>query len=492
MIKGKKVLYTVAMIIFIINSKVYSQNNMVVYFMKMPQNHLLNPAIKPSTLFYLGLPAVSGVSASVGNNFLALNDILVTGTKSDQTFTFQDPDFNLGQLTEKLRKNNTITAEGLLQLFSLGIPVGKNYTIFMDVNDRLAAKAVSPEQLMDLYISGPADFVNKTINISDVRITGQYFREYGLGFSGNVIKNLRIGGKFKLLSGMAAVSLDNQELSLTVNSDLSQTLTTNASLSLSGQETLNRIFEGSGSFSSFLSDYLLNPVINSGMALDLGAVYNLGKMFTLSASVTDLGYIDWTSELKSYSSSGTISLPGITMDDVVDQTFSIEDMIGALADTLKGNFIADNSPAPFRTNLPATILAGGSIDLAPFFSLGILSESRIYAGNLKQSFIFSGNFYAGRILSASISYTLANSSFDNLGLGLAVKTGPVQIYLIADKIPLSWDKVYIQDSGSNTYNGITLPSSMSMLSAQLGVNIAFGRTISKKTDKPMLLEEKKD
>jgi hypothetical protein len=165
-------------------------------------------------------------------------------------------------------------------------------------------------------------------------------------------------------------------------------------------------------------------------------------------------------------------------------------MIGALKDSLKKNFIANDSPQPFRTNLPATILAGGSINLVPFFSFGVLSESRIYAGNLKQSFIFSGNFYAGRILSASLSYTLANSSYNNLGLGMAVKAGPVQIYMIADKIPLSWDKVYFQNSGTNTYNGVNMPSNLSMLSLQAGVNIVFGRPVNKKTDKPMLVEEK--
>jgi len=167
-------------------------------------------------------------------------------------------------------------------------------------------------------------------------------------------------------------------------------------------------------------------------------------------------------------------------------------MIGALKDSLKANFPADDSPASFRTNLPATIIAGGSINLVSFFALGILSESRIYAGNLKQSFIFSGNLYAGKILSASISYTLANSSFDNLGLGLAVKAGPAQMYLIADKIPLKWDRIYVQDQATNGYNGVSLPLNLSMLSLQAGVNITFGNPVNKKTDKPMLLEEKKD
>jgi hypothetical protein len=490
--RGKKILINAAIVILIICPEVYSQNSRVVYFMSVPQNHLLNPAIKPATLFYIGLPAVSGAYAGFGNNFIAISDIVVPGLKSDKIFTFQDPNFDLSSLADKLKNSNTITSEASLQLLGLGVPIGKNYTIFFDVNDRLTAKAVFPKQLMDLYITGPADLVNKTIDISNVNITGQYYREYGLGFSGNVIKNLRIGAKFKLLSGIASLSFDNQQFSLKVNSDSSHTVTTNATLGISGQPTLNRIFEGSGSFGTFLSDYLLNPIINSGMAFDFGAVYNLGKWLTLSASVTDLGYINWTSELKSYSSKGTFTLPGITMEDVVSQNFSIDNMIGALRDTLKKSFSADTSPQPFKTNLPATILAGGSVNLAKFFTLGILSESKIYAGNLKQSFIFSGNFYAGRILSASLSYTLTNSSYNNLGLGLAVKAGPAQIYLIAEKIPLSWDKIYIKNTGSSNYKGVNIPVNLSMLSMQAGVNIVFGKRVNKQTDKPMLLEEKKD
>ena len=492
MIKGKKLFVTAAMIILISCPYIYSQTSNVIYFMKVQQNHMLNPAIKPPTMFYLGLPAVSGVYANLGNNFISVGDILIPDLKSDKIFTFQDPNFDLGSFAEKLKSSNTITTEGSLQILGLGIPIGKNYTIFFDVNDRLAAKAVFPKQLMDLYLTGSADFVNKTIDVSNVKLTGQYFREYGIGFSGNVIKDLRIGTKFKLLSGLAAVSLDNQQFSLTVNSDLSQTVTTNSTLDISGQETLNRIFEGSGTFRTFLSNYLLNPVINSGLALDLGAVYDLGKFFTISASVVDLGYIDWTSELKSYSSRNTFTLPGITMEDVVNQDYSIEEMIGSLTDTLKNNFSFDDSPQSFRTNLPATIRAGGSINPAPFFSLGFLSESRIYASNLKQSFIFSGNFYAGNVLCASVSYTIANSSYNNLGFGLSIKAGPVQIYFIADKIPLSWDKIYIQDSGNNSYNGVNIPSDFSMLTAQFGVNIAFGKTVNKKADKPMLLEENKE
>jgi hypothetical protein len=498
----QKIFIAASLVSVVFAGEVYSQASKVVYFMKVPQNHMLNPALKPANRFYLGLPVFSGAYAGIGNNFISLTDIVVPGVKSDEIFTFQDPDFDLNQIGEKLKRSNTITIEAGIPLLGLGFPVGKNYSIFFDIADRISAKAVFPRELMDLYVTGASDFINKTIDISNLKITGQYYREYGLGFSGNILKDLRIGAKIKLLSGMTSINFDNRLFSLKVNSDLSQTLTANASLDIAGQETMRRIFSsnnilfgsgggGNSDFAGFLSEYLFNPVINSGAAIDLGAVYTLGSLFTFSASVTDLGFINWKEELEGYSSSGTFNLPGITLEDVVNQTYSIEEMMGALEDTLKSRFRAVDSPQPFRTYLPSTILAGGSVNVFPFLSLGILSESKIYAGNLKQSLILSGNFYAGRTLSASLSYAMSNSSYNNLGLGIAVKAGFAQIYLIADKIPLDWEKVYIKKSDTQ-YAGLPLPKNMNMLSLQLGINIVFGKPVTKKTDTPMLLEEKID
>jgi hypothetical protein len=243
-------------------------------------------------------------------------------------------------------------------------------------------------------------------------------------------------------------------------------------------------------FGSFVSDYYLNPVKNSGFGIDLGLSYSLGKLLTLSASVTDLGFINWKNDLKSWEADNTFNLPGITFEDVVNQTFSIDNMIGELRDSIKANFREQASPEPFKTNLPTGILVGASFNPLRAISLGVLSESRIFAGNLKQSFIFSGNIYAGRAFSGTLTYTIANYSYDNLGLGVAFKAGFAQVYIIADKIPLSWEKVYFPRGGSPTkYFGIPIPAHLNMLSIQAGLNISFGKPVTKKIDKPMIIEE---
>jgi hypothetical protein len=453
----------------------------------------MNPAIKPANRFYLGIPVLSGFSVGFGNDFLELSDIFIPNLKADSIIAFQNPDFDLQRLASKLKDKNTVMTDAQIQLIGIGFPIGKNISASVEITDRLNMKMVFPKEMMNLFINGPDALVGNTLSLAGLNIRSQLYREYAFGIQGSVMKDLRIGGRIKYLSGITSFALDNRNFSLKVNNDLSQTVTADATLGVSGKETLNRIFVANGiggsastDIKGFFLDYIRNPGKNSGFAADLGAVYNLGNLFTFSASVTDLGYINWKDDLKSYDANNSFNLPGITFADVVNQTFSIDDMIGHLVDTIKANFVENTNPVAFKTMLPTAINAGASFNVGKIFSAGVLSTTRIFAGQAKQSVTLSANAYLGSIFSASASYSIANYSYDNLGFGLAFKAGFAQIYLLADKIPVQWDKIYFKKSG-NDYFGVPMPSHLNMINIQMGMNICFGKPVTKKTDKPMVI-----
>jgi hypothetical protein len=159
-----------------------------------------------------------------------------------------------------------------------------------------------------------------------------------------------------------------------------------------------------------------------------------------------------------------------------------------LTDSIVNNFIIDTIPRSFKSYLPTGIYAGVSINLLPVISLSILSNTKIYGGTVQESVSLSANAYLGRILSASLSYTIANYSYNNLGFGLAFKTGSIaQIYIIADKIPLSWENVYYSKGGTTDYSKIPIPQDMNLFTLQLGMNIVFGKPAAKKNDRPMVV-----
>ncbi len=491
-----KLKYMLMMLITTICLDAASQNSQILYFMKLPQNQFLNPALKPANRFYIGLPVITGIHAGIGNDFFTLSDIFPPETKIDSA-VFKNLDLN--RLAGKLKDRNTLATDFDIQLLSLGLSFGKDLYVFFDVRDRVSAKAVLPRDLLDLYIRGYNQYLEKTLDLSGMKITGQYFREYGLGFSKNITNNLRIGAKAKLLSGIASISLDNRSFTLKVNDDFSQTVSADASLDVSGKKALKRIFSDNNflippldstrgaDIKGFALDYIKYPVLNKGVSFDFGLVYNIGRLVTLSAGVTDLGFINWNQDLKSYNANSNFTLQGITLEDVVNETYSIDDMVNSLVDTIKNNFIENPSPLSYKTNLPTSISAGASFNLLPVLSIGLLSNSKFYMGTVKESFTLSANAYLGRVLSASMSYTAANYSYNNLGFGLAFKAGIGQFYIIADKIPLDWGKVYIEKDGPGNYASFPVPQNMNLFNLEIGLNFVFGKPVTRKSDKPMVL-----
>jgi hypothetical protein len=104
---------------------------------------------------------------------------------------------------------------------------------------------------------------------------------------------------------------------------------------------------------------------------------------------------------------------------------------------------------------------------------------------IREALTVSANLNLGNALSTSISYSAENYSYNNLGAGLAFRLGLLQFYLIADKIPVEWNKIVSNNSTT------PLPDNWNTINLRLGLNLAFGNKGKKKNDKPMLTEQKK-
>lgn len=480
-----------------------AQNSQVMYYMKIPQNHLINPAVKPDNLYYLGVPVLSGLSTSINNNFLELTDIFTPDLKADSIISFQNPNFDLNKIAGKLKKHNNISVDANIQFLGFGFTVWKGLYLFVDVIDRVEAAAVFPKDLLNLYLKDYNQFLNQTVDLSGLNFNGQYFREYGLGFSKNVTEKLRIGAKIKLLSGIASASLDDRKLSLKINStDFTKEVTADATLSFSGKTYIDRLFydnyilkrssdqsNRSPNVKGFINDLLFPPMTNTGVGFDFGAVYEVNNMITVSASVTDLGFIKWKNDLKSFSAKDTtLTFNSFTLQDVVDQKITLSTLFDDAGNTIRDSFKEDARPGAFKTYLPTEIHLGANINLLPVLSIGILSSSKIWSGQVKEALTLSGNVYLGRMFSGSLSYTTANYSFDNFGIGLAFKAGPAQIYLIADKIPVKWSRIYLKKQPGE-YTPLSLPDRWYTLNFQIGLNFAFGKVVNTQVDKPMISEQ---
>jgi hypothetical protein len=214
----QKTKYILILLMAIIIADVSAQNSQVLYYMNLPQNHLINPAFRPSNSLYIGLPGISGINLNINNNFVNFQDVFMKGQTGDSVISILHPDYNINDFLDKIKDKNSIEPQFTVQLLGLGFSVGKNSYVFLDINERVEGNVVLPGDLFKLALYGNEKFIGNQIDLSSFRGDLKYFREAGIGFSKNFTNRLRIGVKGKLLFGIAGFSTANRSLGISISS----------------------------------------------------------------------------------------------------------------------------------------------------------------------------------------------------------------------------------------------------------------------------------
>lgn len=490
----RKTTYLLILITSIILTDASAQNSQTLYFMNLPQNHMLNPALRPSNSLNIGLPAISGINLNINNNFVNFSDIFMNGQPSDSVITFLHPKNNVNDFLGKIRNKNSLEPQLSVQLFGLGFSIGKGNYVFLDINERFEGNMVMPRDLFELALKGNAGFTGRTIDLSSLRGDLKYYREIGMGFSKNFTNKLRLGVKGKLLFGIAGASIDNESLGIIVGDDYSHTLDANLDINFSGPVSVymdeNQNID-SINVDDIESDEVAGFILgtkNMGLGLDIGATYDITDRIVVSAAITDIGFVKWKKNVTSLHAESRFEFSGLDLTDVINGTKTIDEVGDELVDSLKNSFVMDDSNEPFTTFLPMGISLAGSYSVTNYFSLGLLSYTRLIGKQMRESMTMSANLNLSNKFSTSVSYTASNHRFDNIGFGLAFRPGIFQFYLITDRIPITWNRI-ILDNGENSGNNssLVLPSRWNTINLRLGMNLAFGNKVRKKNDKPMLV-----
>jgi hypothetical protein len=486
----RKIKYILALfpILFVLDSS--AQNSQVLYYMNLPQRHLLNPALTPTNSVYIGLPVLSGVNLNVNNNFFSFSDVFIKGVAADSIVTFLHPDYDPAKFLAKIKDINSLEPELQVQLFSLGFRAGKDLYIYLDVNERVDANIALPGDIFRLALKGNEQFVGSTIDLSSLRGDIIGYSEIGLGFSKNFTSKLRLGIKPKILLGIATASINNNSLGITVNDDYTHTLNADMMVNFSAPVTVYTT--GQNSFDSIKFDDsrfkngkdIVNYILNSkniGFGIDIGAEYSFSDRLRVSAAVTDLGYIKWKRDISNLKAKSQYTFSGVNLLDVYNGTMTFDSLGKEMLDSLKQSFYLTNKATPFTTTLPFGVTLGGSYNLTKSVSLGLLSYTKFIGKQYKEALTLSANVNFGNAFSTTLAYTAMNSRYDNLGFGMAFRPGWFQIYFLADRIPVTWNKIKTDNSN------FPLPESLNTVQFRIGMNIDFGNRIKKKNDKPMVI-----
>ena len=464
-----------------------AQTSQILYYMNLPQNHLMNPALRPSNSVSVGLPVISGMYVGLNNNFINYSDIFHKSPTSDSVYTFLESEESTDAFLTKLNKKNSLSPQVTFPLLGVGFSGRNGYYFFLDINERVEGNFVLPGDLIELALKGNVEFIGEEIDLGSFRMDVRYFREYGFTVSRDINSRLRIGVRPKLFTGILSTRFENRSMGITVNEDYSHTVNADFTANFSGPFNVYTNKAGNLDSLTFDDDYFTSfssftGFKNMGLGLDLGATYKLlNDKVMVSASLTDLGFIKWKKDATNITSKGEYLFDGLDMTDVVGGDEDFEDVGDELLDSLKSAFELTQTYNPYKTWFAPGLTLGGSYNLNENISFGVLSYSRFIGRQVREALTLSANLNLSNSLSLSLGYTMQNHRADNFGAGLAFRAGIFQFYFISDRIPVSWNKLKLDESST-----VVVPSNWNTINLRLGMNLAFGNKVRKKDDKPMI------
>ncbi|WP_047246288.1 DUF5723 family protein [Maribacter thermophilus] len=433
-----------------------SQNKQLLYdFTEIPQSLMVNPGMETSFKWYVGVPLLSGVSGYAGSNGVSVNDIF-----ADDGLDINDKVRD--RLVGGLSTRDELSGNLQIELFNVGYR-GVDPDIFYSLGAYIEMDNISywPQDYAVLVFEGNADQLNRRFDLSDLKARGSMVNVFHFGVNKKVSHSLSIGARGKLYSGILDYTSTHNKGYLVntpgSNNTYTTTLVSDMKLKTSGLRELDEAQE---------NDELTNAIMKRaffggdlGLGLDVGFSYNLNETTIVTGSLLDVGFVYHSGDVVSYSLKGAASTEGIEIDVLEDFTNLNRDYWQDLVDEVEDLVPFKKYSKGYVTFRPTKLnvslrkdfgeaMGGASngCDCDPLkgTSVGLRTRYRnsvgahLYMINRPRGpqMALTG-FYTrriGNVLALRGTYTADKFTYTNVGLGLNVQAGPVNIYAMADNL----------------------------------------------------------
>jgi outer membrane protein OmpA-like peptidoglycan-associated protein len=402
-----------------------AQQNSSIYFMEnVPVRNSLNPAFQPLSEIYVGFYPIGFNQLNVTTTPLSIKD-MVYFRKGQNSYLNPFAFDGMSNYYNNSKSPTLIGNSAQINFLNLGFRTYDTYT------------TISVSQRMESDLRIPGDFKrleNGLYNFKDLGYNLTSYLEIAFGSSTIIDEKLTLGGKVKVLVGQLKILGKNSALDLNVESN-------QWSLKGQGETTV------SGPF-GFPEDGLqkvIPPVEKSlplfikpygvGIGLDFGGVYKLDDKITLSAAITDLGFISWRVDARKivYDIDYKSSTPG---------DFSSSAKLTDALFTGGKNSKSQNEIAPYTSFTNANLNLGGEYGFRDStMSVGLLSRTIFRYQSVFEELTPSYNYHPNEWLNLSASCSLLNFKPSNLGVGLGLRTFFLHWLLSANYVPQSYASI---------------------------------------------------
>lgn len=209
-----------------------------------------------------------------------------------------------------------------------------------------------------MVVQGISSLSNSSVNsiLQGTKINFSWIREFNFNYARPIVEtdnwSLYGGVGVKLLRGQAMMSVVSENNTTQAFAAFSPMFEVQVD-SLSNPTSMT--------FSPKLSK--MDPV-GKGMAVDLGVTLKIKDIFFASAAITDIGGMNWNTNVYQFSNDTLSSLAYNGMQDV--------NLVNNLSQlSLGSDLVKWNGVSSFHTKMPATMRAGAAIQIADAVKLGI-------------------------------------------------------------------------------------------------------------------------
>lgn len=409
------------------------------YFMEGTSARLqLNPGLQP-TKGYFNMPIIGSLNMSASSNVLGTSDIIdLMNSGSDL--------YSNDKLFDRLKADNRLNVNLNTDILSFGWYRGKGFWSFnvglrADFGAALAKDMFSMMRTMNGFALEDVAGTNQSYSLSNQTLNMKAYAEIGLGYSRRITEKLTVGGRVKVLLGLARAEMNINQFDL--NLDVPNPQYTNyADYESRGElspsdwygkgysyaaegnviTTLKgggMTFDNNGMIDNFDLDAGDLGIAGSGFGIDLGASYKVWDNLTVSASILDLGFLKWK---ESETTVATVS----GGDEVTINSENYDRYIGGDFLSFERFDFEEGSPEKVKTKtrLYSTLLLAGEYGLLNNkLSVGAMYTARFAEPKTLNELTFLATFRPKNWLNAAISYSPIQAS--GKSIGLAVKLGPL-------------------------------------------------------------------
>lgn len=407
------------------------------YFMEGTSARLqLNPGLQP-TRGYFNVPIIGSFNMSASSNVLGTSDIIdLMDSGSDL--------YSNDKLFDRLKADNRLNVNLNTDILSFGWYRGKgfwsvNVGLRADFGAALAKDMFSMMRTMNGFALEDVAGTNQSYSLSNQTLNMKAYAEVGLGYSRRITEKLTVGGRVKVLLGLARAEMNINQFDLNLDVPNLRNYQDDASRGeLSPSDWYGKgysyaadgnvittlkgggmTFDNNGMIDNFDLDAGDLGIAGSGFGIDLGASYKVWDNLTVSASILDLGFLKWKE------SETTVATVSGEAHETIDAS-NYDRYIGGDFLSFERFDFEEGSPEKVKTKtrLYSTLLLAGEYGLLNNkLSVGAMYTARFAEPKTLNELTFLATFRPKNWLNAAISYSPIQAS--GKSIGLAVKLGPL-------------------------------------------------------------------